>query len=232
MSGRFEGSRVLVTTADLYVGPAIVERFEREGADVIADSADYTQPGAVDDVVAQAGRIDVFVPNFAGPRRLLPITTMMTPITKARDEDLQAYLDVLVWPMVRFVRGVLPQMLERRAGKVCGVTSASAMRGIPQTSVYSAARGAQNAFIGAVGAEVASSNVQVNAIAPAFIHSNAYLSEEALADPELRQQMEATTPVGAIGTAQDAAELVLALATDASNFLAGQVIPVAGGWVQ
>lgn len=232
MSGRFDGRRVLVTQADLYVAPPIVRAFEREGAEVIADTTDYTVPGAVDDVVARAGHVDVLIANFAGPRRLLPMTNLLCEVTKTPDEDFQAFLDHLVWPTVRFVRAVLPRMIERRAGKIVGITSASPLRGIAGASVYTAARGAQNAFLCAVGSEVAGHNVQVNAIGPAFIHNNAYVTEEVLADAELRAQLDALSPAGAMGTGEDAAEMVLALAGEASNFLAGQMIPVAGGWVQ
>jgi 2-keto-3-deoxy-L-fuconate dehydrogenase len=52
-----------------------------------------------------------------------------------------------------------------------------------------------------------------------------------LEDAEVREQFESQIPAGRIGEGQEAAELVLALATGASGFLAGQVIPISGGWV-
>lgn len=232
MSDRLKGKRVLVTTADLYVGPPVVDLFGREGADVVADTGDYTQPGTIEDVVSRAGEIDILVANFAGPRRMLPVTKLLTDFEQVKDEDFQAYLDVLVWPMVRFFRAVLPQMIARGSGKICGVTSAAPMRGIPGASVYTAARAAQNGLICALGAEVAPHNVQINAIGPAFIHNNAYIPDEVLADDDLRSQFDSMSARGKMGSGQDAAELVLALTSDASNFLTGQVIPLAGGWVQ
>lgn len=93
MSGQFEGRRVLVTTADLYVGPAIVEVFRRGGADVIADTTDCTERERSSR--RRRRGLDVLVANFAGPRRLLPITKGTTPVTEFADEDFQAYLDVL-----------------------------------------------------------------------------------------------------------------------------------------
>ena len=50
--------------------------------------------------------------------------------------------DALVHPMMRFVRAVLPQMIERRASKIIAVTSAAPLRAIPNSGAYSAARGA------------------------------------------------------------------------------------------
>lgn len=233
MSGRLQGKRVLVTTADLYIGPPVVELFEREGAEVIADTGDYTQSGAVEAVVAEAGHIDVLVANFAGPRRMIPLgPSMVTEIVDVSDEDLQDYLDVLVWPMLRFVRAVVPQMVERRAGRICGITSASAMRSIAGLSAYTAARSAQNGILRVAAVEVASHGVRINGIAPAWIENNAYLSEEMLGDPEVRAQMDAMTPVGRLARGEEAAQVVLALATEASDYLVGQIVPVTGGWVQ
>lgn len=58
-----------------------------------------------------------------------------------------------------------------------------------------------------------------------------YYTEEMLADESVREQFVAAIPAGRLGVGADAAELVLSLSTDASNFLAGQVIPISGGWV-
>ncbi|MGH3087887.1 MAG: SDR family oxidoreductase [Rubrobacteraceae bacterium] len=230
VSGRMEGRRVLVTDAERYMGPPIVELFRKEGAEVIADQSEYADDGAVREVVEGAGRIDVLVANFAGPLRNMPVTNMLTDVTEFEDEDFQGYLDELVWPMLRFVRAVLPQMIERRSGKVVAATSASPMRAIPGLNIYSAARGAQNAFVKVAGAEVAAHNVQINAIGPAHIENNMYYTDEMLSDESVREQFVADIPAGRLGVGEEAAELALALATDASNFLSGQVIPISGGW--
>lgn len=231
MSGRLEGRRVLVTHAERYIGPPVVELFREEGAHVIADQSDYGSVEAVREVVEQAGRIDVLVANFAGPLSRMPLTNMLVDPTEFEDEDFEAYFDELVRPMLRFVRAVLPQMTERRCGKIVGATSASPLRAIPGLSVYSAARGAQNAFLQVVGNEAAPYNVQVNALGPAHIANNMYYTTEMLEDDEVRQQLVADIPAGRIGEGREAAELALALASGASDFLAGQVIPVSGGWV-
>jgi len=230
MSGRLAGRRVLVTHAERYGGPPVVELFRAEGAEVIADTSEYSDPKAPQAIVEAAGHVDVLVANFAGPLRIMPFTQMLGPVQEFRDEDFQAYLDELVWPMTRFVRAVLPQMIDRRAGKIVGVTSASTLRAIPGLAVYTAARGAQNAFVQVVGAEVAPHNVQFNAIAPAFFENNTYFTPEMLADEAIRAQLVANIPAGRIGEGREGAELALALATDASGFLAGQVIAFSGGW--
>lgn len=220
-----------MTHAARYLGPPVVELFRREGAEVLADETDYTAaPEAAADVVERAGRIDVLVANLAGPLRKMPVTNMLGEVTEFTDEDFQAYLDELVWPLLRFVRAVLPQMIDRRSGKIVGITSATPRRAIAGLGIYSAARGAQNAFVQTVGNEVATHNVQFNAIGPAHIENNMYYTPEMLADTAVREQFIAQVPANRLGQGREAAELALSLATDASNFLAGQVIPVAGGW--
>jgi len=231
MSGRLAGRRALVTSADRYLGPAVVDLFGKEGAEVIADTSDYTKgPDVPRKVVEKAGQIDILVPIFAGPLRIMPFTNMLGPVTEAKDEDLQAYLNELVWPMVRFVRAVLPQMYQRRSGKIVAVTSASPMRAIEGLAIYTGCRGYQNAFLMVAGAEAAHHNVQINGIGPAFIENPSYFTPQMLGDPNIRKSLTDVIPAERICDTWEAAELVLSLATDAGNFLAGQIIPISGGW--
>lgn len=230
MTGRLEGRRVLVTHADRYIGPPVVDLFRAEGADVVADEADLTEPEAPAEAVARAGRVDVLVANFAGPREAMPVTSMLVDATDWTDEAFQGYLDHLVWPFLRVIRAVLPQMIERKAGKIVGATSATPVRAIPGLGVYSAARGAQNAFLGVVGAEAAPHNVQVNALGPAHIRNNMYYTDAMLADDATREAFETEIPAGRLGHGAEAAELALALSSSASDFMAGQVVSISGGW--
>ncbi|MBN9737850.1 MULTISPECIES: SDR family oxidoreductase [unclassified Pseudonocardia] len=153
------------------------------------------------------------------------MTSPGSPTRSSRD-----YLDELVWPLLRVVRAALPAMIERRYGKIVGATSATPVRAIPGLAVYSAARGAQNAFLQVAGAEAAPYNVQVNGLGPAHIRNNMYYTDEMLADDEVRGSFEAQIPAGRLGEGRKAAELALALASGASDFLAGQIVPVSGGW--
>ena len=230
MTGRLDGRRVLVTHADRYLGPPVVDLFRAEGAEVIAAEADLIGPDEAEQLVVETGRIDVLVANFAGPREVMPVTGMMVGATEFTDEAMQGYLDALVWPLLRVVRATLPQMMDRRSGKIVAATSSTPIRAIPGLSTYSAARGAQNAFLQVVGAEAAPYNVQVNALGVAHIENNMYYTEQMLADSSVRGAFEAEIPAGRLGRGHEAAELALALATGASDFLAGQVIPISGGW--
>ena len=64
---RLAGKRVLITQAEEYMGPAISELFSEHGAELVTDTSDLTQPGAVEALVAAAGEIDVLIANLAAP---------------------------------------------------------------------------------------------------------------------------------------------------------------------
>jgi 2-keto-3-deoxy-L-fuconate dehydrogenase len=146
------------------MGPAVFELFTEEGGIVIADRTDLRQPGRCEALTKETGQIDVLVANLSipNPRALAHETT---------DEDWSAVFDKIVHPLHRLVRSVLPQMIDRRSGKIVVVGSAAALRGTSNRSCYAAARGAQHAYVRSVGVEVAPHNVQVNATGQIFVEN-------------------------------------------------------------
>jgi 2-keto-3-deoxy-L-fuconate dehydrogenase len=209
--------------ADRYTGPAVVERFQAEGATVIVDTDSHRRAEGPQEAIEAAGRVDVLVVNLVARWR-------PAPPTDTTDEQWLAMFDALVHPTMRFVRAVLPQMIERRSGKIIVVTSAAPLRPTPKSDAYSAARGAQNAYVRAVGADVARHNIQVNAIGQAYVESVDAFQRETW-DTEGMQRQLRHVPVGRIAESWEQAELVTFLASGSSDFFAGQVIPFAGGWV-
>lgn len=209
--------------ADRYTGPAVIERFEAEGATVVADTEGHRDPSGPEAVIAAAGHVDILVVNLIARWR-------PAPPTDTTDERWLAMFDALVHPTMRFVRAVLPQMIERRSGKVIVVTSAAPLRATPQSDAYSAARGAQNAYVHAVGADVAQHNVQINAIAQAYVESVDAFQRSTWDTDSLQRQLR-HVPTRRVAQAWEQAELVTFLASPSSDFIAGQIIPYAGGWV-
>jgi len=222
-TNRFAGRTVLVTGADIYMGPAISERFDMEGARVIRDTGDYADAEAPARIVAAAGTVDVLVIN------LLPVKMRRCPVQEVSEEAWQDMFAALVHPTMRFIKAVLPQMIERREGKIIVVTSAAPLRAIASAAAYTAARGAQNALVLAAGAEVARHNVQINAVGQNFVYGG--YPADAMDKPEIRERVLREVPSQRIAEGWEQAELVLFLASQNSNFICGQVIPFAGGWV-
>lgn len=223
MPGRLAGKRALVTFADSYMGPAIAERFDSEGAEVVRDTSALADRASVDAMVAGAGEIDILVANTAEPPH-------PTDVEAIADEDWMALFEKLTHPLMRVVRAVTPQMKERQSGKIIAVTSAAPLRGIPKVSGYCAARGAQNAFVRAVGLELAKYNVQVNAIAQNYVANNVYYPDEMITTDRFAQHLDRLVPTKRVAPSEETAELAVYLAGAFSTHVVGQVIPFAGGW--
>ena len=224
MPHRLEGKRVLVTDIGRYMGRPIADLFAEEGAAVIESGDDLSLPGAAERIVEGAGPIDILIANLAEEDE------KMESVENIRDEDWHGFFDRLVHPLMRLVRAVVPPMCARGHGKVVAITSAAPLRGIPKASAYCAARGAQNAFIRAVGLEVARHNVQVNAIAQNYVENVTYYPPDMIADADLMERILKVVPAKRLGKGRETAELALFLASENSDFIVGQIIPFAGGW--
>ena len=226
MSNRIlQGKRVLVTQADAFMGPVLCEVFARHGAVVIASNDGLRDAQAAASVVASAGHIDALVANLA-----IPAPT--TAAVDVSDEEWRQTFAALVDPLPRLCRAALPAMIERRAGKILVMGSASALRGMKRTSTYSAARGAQLAYVQALGVEVAGHNVQVNAIAQNFVDNPTYFPPEVQANPKFQERLKREVPLGRLVGAAEDAEFAAYLCSEAANCFVGQVFPLCGGWVQ
>ena len=218
------GKRVLITQADLFMGPVLCEVFARHGATVVASTASLVDVDAPAEVVAKAGQIDILVANLA-------IAAPSTAATEVTEEEWSDTFAALVHPLPRLCRAVLPAMIERRAGKILVMGSASALRGIKRASSYSAARGAQLAYVQAVGVEVAPHNVQVNAIAQNFVDNPTYFPPEIQANPRFQERLKREVPLGRLVGAEEDAEFAAYLCSASASCFVGQVFPVCGGWV-
>ena len=218
------GKRVLVTHADVFMGPALCEAFANHGATVIPSSDPLVSADAPGTIVAAAGHVDILVANLAIPAP----TTAATEVT---DEEWKDTFSALVHPLPRLFRAVLPSMIERRSGKILVMGSASALRGMKRTSTYSAARGAQLAYVQAVGVEVAPHNVQVNAIAQNFVDNPTYFPPEVQGNPRFQERLKREVPLGRLVGAREDAEFAAYLCSEPASCFVGQVFPVCGGWV-
>ncbi len=224
--GRLAGKRVLVTQADDYMGPATIELFRAEGALVHADTRDLTEPYACEALIAEVGPIDVLVANLASPN------FSGTPVTDVDDLIWSTTFDVMVHPLHRLTRAVLPQMIARRRGKIVVYGSAVALRGLKTVAAYSAARAAQVGYVQSVGVEMAPHNIQVNLIAQNYVENPVYYPPELRAKPSFQESLRRQVPLGRLASAREDALFALFLASDESDFIVGQAIPFTGGWVQ
>ncbi len=223
MQGALAGKRILVTQAADFMGPTLCAVLAEHGADVVASSDELSAPDAAGRVAEAAGAIDVLVANLAW-------TAPTTPAPDVSDSEWREVFAALVDPLPRLVRAVAPAMLARRSGKILVIGSASALRGMKRASTYSAARGAQLAYVQAVGVEFAPSGVQVNAIAQNFVDNPTYFPAQVQANPRFQERLAREVPLGRLVSAREDAQFAAYLCSSAADCFVGQVFPISGGW--
>ena len=226
MANRLQGKRVVVTNADDFMGEATQEVFAEEGAELIADRSDLTRGDAADVLITDAGHVDVLIVNLAAP------TFSGIAAQDLSDADWECAFNVMVHPLHRLTRAVLPQMIERKAGKIVVYGSASALRGMRTLCAYSSARAAQVGYVQSVGVEVGPHNIQINLIAQNYVQSEEYYPASLLAKESFQKSLKRQVPAGRLGTPREDALFAVFLASRESDFFVGQAIPFSGGWAQ
>jgi 2-keto-3-deoxy-L-fuconate dehydrogenase len=217
------GRRILVTQAEDFMGPALCRLLERRGATVLASTDSPADPTLPERLAATHGPVDALVLNLAIP----------APSTPALEVEAAEWREAFAWlvdPLPRFLRAFAPAMAGRGAGKVLVIGSASALRGMKRASTYSAARGAQLAWVQAVGVELAPQGIQVNAIAQHFVDNPTYFPDSVKQNPRFAERLARDVPLGRLVGAEEDASLVAYLCSAAADCFVGQVFPVAGGW--
>ncbi len=222
MAQRLSGNRILITEADTFMGPVMRDGLNAHGAEIIADERQLSSSHVANEVISDAGELDGLLVNLAAvnPRR---------DITETSDEAWQEMFDRMVNPLHWIVRAVLPQMIERKRGKILVLGSSSGLRMQPNWSSYATARGTQLTYVKAAAIEVAHHNVQVNAIAQTFVENPVYFSPDYIKTDELQERLK-SVPLGRLARPEEEVQLATYLLSSESDFIVGQVISFSGGW--
>ncbi len=216
---------------DLVVGDpedGLVGDLEARGAavEVVEHVRDLAKPEAAERLVAAAltrfGRIDSAT-AFTG-------RIVVGRFLKSSVEDLQATLAGCVEAPYRFLRTVVPAMVDQGGGQVLVFTSAAGSRPTPGAPLYSSARAGANMLVRNVAAEVAGKGVQVNAIGTNFMDFPGFLAANRAEDAEGRARVEAQVPMGRLGGLDELAAFSAAFVDGTSRFATGQFVAFDGGW--
>ena len=240
------GRVALVTGAANGIGAAIAEMLAREGASIaivdIARSAaeahaaylagqgframglgaDVTDAASVAaafaDAKATLGPVDVLV-NNAG-------FTRDSRIGKMDESAWDAVVDVVLKGAFLCTKAALPDMIERRWGRVINISS-RAYLGNPGQANYSAAKAGLLGFTRAMSLENGKYNITVNAVAPGIVDTAAVRSLPHY--EKVKAAAESTLPLPRLGRVEDVASAVTFLASEPAGYITGDVLHVTGG---
>ncbi len=250
MNADFTGKIVIVTGAAHGFGRAIAIAFAARGAhvwgcDLLADElaetkrlcekaggrcdvriVDVTDNAAVVALVAQAGDVQIVVNNAGGV-----LGQVGRPLEEITPKEWRDIFEVNVTGAFFFAQAVAPKMKAARYGRIVNISSGAGL-GISLTGIqaYASAKAAQIGLTRQLAHELGPWNITVNNIAPGFVRCNPSTEKQWESyGAEGQRAIIERTALKRLGTPEDIANAVLFFASDASNWITGQVLSVDGG---
>jgi 2-dehydro-3-deoxy-D-gluconate 5-dehydrogenase len=245
---RLDGLAALVTGAGTGIGAALARALAEAGADVAchgnkhvpADTAAdirklgrraavlsgdvrdaATADALVEATVRELGAIDILINNAGTIRR--------APAVDFSDDDWATVVDVNLTAVFRLCRAAGKRMLARGHGKIVNIASLLSFQGGITVPAYAASKGGVAQLTKALANEWAGKGVNVNAIAPGYIATDN--TQPLRDDPDRYRAILERIPAGRWGEPGDLAGATVFLASRASDYVDGIVVPVDGGWL-
>ena len=200
---------------------AAVQAAGRRCVTITADMATTDGPAsAARQALAAFGGIDILV-NNAG-------IALLDPLGEATVEDWDMTMAVNLRAPFLMAQALAPQMIARRSGKIINVSSQAGVVGLEGHAAYCASKGGLNMLTKVMTVEWAKHNIQINSVCPTVILTP--MGEEVWGKPEKGGPMLAKIPAGRFGRPRDVADMILYLASSASDLVCGQDMLIDGGY--
>jgi len=232
-----EGSDIVIADIDEVQGEKTAELARKQGGKVLVLKTDVTNPEQCQAMVKRTldefGRLDILV-NCVGwiYDRLF--------IDKPREEWVKE-VDTNYWSVINCVRAVIDHMIAQRSGKIISLASDAGKVGEYREAVYAGAKGAVIAFSKSLAREVGRYGVNINVLCLGTVPpaSDEEIGSESMwrsgglfykMTPGVKEKMAKAYPLRRLGKAEDVANAVVFLASDAASWITGQAISVDGGY--
>ena len=194
-----------------------------EKGNICAIICDVSDPVQVSDSVREAEK-------NSGPVDCLISNAGISVKELAQDFDQNDYrhiMDTNFGGLFNLSNALIPGMVSRKKGVIIAVSSMWGQTGASCEALYSASKGAVDAYVRSLAKELGPSGIRVNAVSPGVIDTDMLkdYSNEDLKD------LADTTPLGRLGSPEDIAKAMLFLASDDASFITGQIIGVNGGFL-
>ena len=240
---RFEGRKALVTGGASGIGAATCRLLADEGAKVtVLDRDERAAARLAEEIDGRAVAVDVrdgdavqravqeAADAMGGLTDLINNAGVGTakPLLDYTDKEFALLVGVNLTGTFNTIRSAAPIMLEAGGGSIVNNASLTGIRPTRGEGPYSAAKAGVLNLTQTAALELAPT-VRVNAVAPGMIHTP--LTQVVVDNDQWRSAAEQGTPLRRLGTAQEVAEVIAFLASDAAAYVTGQTIVVDGGSV-
>lgn len=233
-----EGAKVVVTDlakdGDTSMIDQVVSEINAQGGEALGIGVDVTNEQQIAACVAQVmaayGRIDVLFNNAGVPYGVGKFLDL-------KQSDWEISINVNLYGMVKFVRAVIPHMIEKGSGAIINNASTLGLGGMAEFSAYGASKFAVVGMTKHLAAEFGAQGVRINCVCPGMIDTKmsdieveGYMEQMNVSREQAVKELSAYVPLGKYGDPDEVADAVIYLASDRARYVTGIAMPVAGGF--
>jgi NAD(P)-dependent dehydrogenase (short-subunit alcohol dehydrogenase family) len=220
------GAAVVTAARNAAEAQSAADEIVTAGGRAIAVPADVADPKAcaalVERAVAAFGRLDIMACN-AG-------IILTNPADQATPEELEQTLKINVGGVMYCAQAAAKQMEKQGGGAIVVTSSNASLVAFPDLLTYNISKGGVDQMVRTLAVEWAPRNIRVNAFNPGYLEHSMTRSEGTISDPETEAAILRMTPMRRRGKVDEVVGVAIFLASDASSFITGTVLPVDGGW--
>ena len=212
-----------MTGASRGIGAAIATKMRNEDILVLTPSRlqlDLSSNESIDTFLSSLDvPVDILI-NNAG------INTIARTI-EVTDQNIENTLQLNLVAPLRLIRGIIPQMIQRRFGRIVNVSSIWSVVSKPGRVTYAASKAGLNSLTQTLALELAPYNILVNAVAPGYTNTELTKMNNTVDQIE---EIKKLIPLGCLAEPEDIAEVVYFLCSQANRYITGQVVLADGGF--
>lgn len=218
------GADVVVASRTQAALDEVAGEIRSKGRRSLAIATDTTSMDSVKHLASKTiesfGKVDILV-NNAGQGKTIPFLMIS-------EEEWDQIIRVNLKGYFLCTQVIGSYMFKAKSGNIINISSTMGSYPLGFMAHYSASKGGINAMTKGIAQEWANRGIRVNAIAPSYFATD--INKDAMADKDITKLIMSKTPLARWGQVEELVGLVVYLASDASSFMTGAVIPLDGGW--